>query len=276
MNIKIIYFSQTGNTRTVAKEMASVCRKAGHTVQTIAFKNVTYDDFNSADLIGVGAPCFESQAPTPVREYLHNLPFLDGKKAFVFSTSSGAPGRVLWDLTKPLQLKGAVVLGGFLCRGVCSYPMPCIVGRFPDHPNQTDLKNARKFAASLLKHMASGSSTPMADSHPDALRHGLGLYNMMGVIFKDPLKRFIMPRPRADDTCNACEWCVKECPTNSMRLNPEPEITDTCIRCYRCMNGCPNQALSVNWGISNFMAWTLYNTTFERWFGDVKPGEKFY
>ncbi len=276
MDIKIIYFSQTGNTRSVAKKMAGVCSEAGHVVQTIPFKKVTIDDFSSADLVGLGAPCFGSQAPTPVREFLHDLPSLSGKKSFVFATSGGAPGRVLWDLANPLKKKGAHVLGGFLCRGICHYPLPCLVGRFPDRPNQTDLGNAAKFAASLLEHIASGGVGSMPDSRPDAFHHGLGLYNILGIFFKDPVLRLMMPAPKADDSCNACEWCVKECPTNSMRLNPQPEITDTCIRCYRCMNGCPNQALSVNWGMSNFMTWTMYNTTFERLFGDVQGEEEFY
>jgi hypothetical protein len=35
-------------------------------------------------------------------------------------------------------------------------------------------------------------------------------------------------------------------------------------------------ALSVTWGISNFMVWSLYNQTFERWLGDIQKGEIFY
>ncbi len=277
MKINIICFSQTGNTRKVAKEMADVCRKAGHSVKTITFKKVTHDDFSTADLIGVGAPCFESQAPTPVREYLHNLPSMVGKNAFVFSTSGGAPGRVLWDLARPLKAKGARIVGGFLCRGTCYYPIPCLVGRFPDRPDQTDLKQAGRFAASMLTHLASGASGPMSDSRSDAfLRHGSGLYSIMGAVLKEPLMRFLMPRPEAGDRCNSCAWCVNECPTKSIRLNPKPEIVATCIRCYRCLNGCPERAFSVKWGVSNFLTWTLYNTTFERWFGDVRSGERFY
>lgn len=275
MRINIINFSQTGNTRKVATAMAGVCRSAGHTVTTIAFKQVTTHDVGSADLIGIGAPCFESQAPAPVREYLQDLPFMGGKKAFVFATSGGAPGRVLWDLANPLRSKGADVLGGFLSRGTCFYPLPCLVGRFPGRPNQADLGNARQFAASLLNHLSSGVSGPMAASRPDVFQHGLGFYNILGAILKGPLVRFVMPRPEAaDDRCSACEWCVRECPTNSIRLDAKPAITNTCIRCYRCLTGCPEQAFTVKWGMSNFLTWTLYNATFERWLGDVQPGEE--
>lgn len=276
MKINLICFSQTGNTRKVAKEMTAVFRNAGHSAQTSSFKKASLDDFTGADLLGIGAPCFESQAPTPVREFLRNLPPLNGKKAFVFATSGGAPGRVLWDLAHPLQSKGADVLAGFLCRGTCYYPIPCLVGRFPDRPDETDFEKARKFAADMLHHIESNASIPMEGSRSDPFRHGLGFYNIMGAVLKDPLVRFLMPVPKAEERCNQCGWCVKECPTGSIQLNPLPTIAGTCIRCYRCLTGCPEKALAVNWGISNFLTWTLYNTTFERWLGDVQPGEKCY
>lgn len=277
MKIHLICFSQTGNTRKVAKAMGAVFSGAGHAVRNIAFRKASQDDLMDADLIGVGAPSFESQAPTPVREFLQGLSSMDGQKAFVFSTSGGAPGRVLYDLAKPLQDRGADVVGGFLCRGTCFHPVPCLVGRFPQRPDERDLKAAEDFAAALLDHLDSGRPGLMAGTRPDAHRHGFGFYQIIGAVLKDPLLRFLMPKPIADpQTCNECRWCVSECPTKSMRMDPLPVIANTCIRCYRCLTGCPEGALSVKWGLTNILVWSLYNTTFERWFGDIKPGERCY
>jgi flavodoxin/NAD-dependent dihydropyrimidine dehydrogenase PreA subunit len=277
MKISIACFSQTGNTRKVAKAMGEVFKNVGHEVRNIGFNKLTHDNFTSADLIGVGAPSFESQAPTPVREFLKNLPPLEGKKAFVFSTSGGAPGRVLYDLAKPLMMKGAEVIGGFLCRGTCYYPLPCMINRFPQRPDSRDLSRARSFAKSVLAHLSSSASGPIPDSRPDTFKHGFGFYNIIGAILKDPLVRLVMPKPKADGKkCTECKWCVHECPTHSMTLNPKPRIAKTCIRCYRCMTGCPEEALSARLGISNFITWTIYNTTFERWMGDIQKGERIY
>ncbi len=254
MDINLICFSQTGNTRKVAKAMAGVLKSDGHTVRTISYKKAKHADFDEPDLIGVGAPCFESQAPSVVRDYLWDLPNLDHKKAFVFSTSGGAPGKVLYDLAKPLIKKGAEVVGGFLCRGTCFYPIPCLVGRFPERPNESDLNKAKDFARSLLEHINSGADGPMPESRPDALGHGYGFYQLIGFIMNDPLLRFLLPKPKpVDDKCTECGWCVAECPTNSMSLAPAPVLAETCFRCYRCMTGCPEDALEVSWGISNFL-----------------------
>ncbi len=275
MRVNIICFSQTGNTRKVARDMAGVFKQDGHDVGYISFRKAGYRHFTEADLIGVGAPCFESQAPEPVRTFLKPLPHLEGKKAFVFATSGGGPGRVLYDLARPLMDAGADVIGGFLCRGTCYYPVPCLVNRFPDRPDQADLADARFFARSVLEHVTSGRAGPLPETRPDALKHGFGFYHMLAVLLKDPLIRAVMPEPVLDpEKCDECRWCFHACPTGSIVLSPLPQIGSTCIRCYRCMNGCRPQALSVKWGISNFLTWTLYNKTFERWLGDIQPGEK--
>ena len=277
MDVNLIYFSQTGNTRKVAASMAGIFSGEGHNVRTISYKQAKHSDFTTPDLLGVGAPCFESQAPSNVKAYLWDLPEIAGKAAFVFATSGGGPGRVLYDLAKPLMKKGADVIGGFLCRGTCYYPVPCLKGRFPERPDQDDLKKAEAFAASLLNHISSGAAGPMPAGRPGTLSHGAGFYQIIGAIMNDTLVRWIMPKPVADhDKCNECNWCVAECPTDSIRLDPKPVISKTCYRCYRCLNGCPEDALSVKWGISNFMVWTLYNETFERWLGDIRKGERTY
>ena len=59
-------------------------------------------------------------------------------------------------------------------------------------------------------------------------------------------------------------------------MQPYPVIESQCIRCYRCSTGCPQQAFDVNWRIGNLVVQAMYNTAFERWFGDVQAGEKFY
>jgi flavodoxin/ferredoxin len=277
MQAVLIYFSQTGNTRKVAKVIAQGLTENGCETRTLTLKKAKVQDIVSADLIGIGTPCFESQAPSPVRTFLRNLPVLNGKKAFVFATSGGAPGRVLVDLTQPLEAKGAVVIGGFLCRGQDFYPAPCLVGRFPNRPAEMDLQEAKDFAGSLLRHIASGSSIPMPESRPDAFKAGFGFYQICGLILKDPVVRFLMPEPRVNpDKCTQCDWCIHECPVDNLAMIPFPKPGDKCLRCYRCYTGCPEKAFEIKWGISNFLTWTLYNQTFEKWFGDIKAGEQIY
>jgi flavodoxin/NAD-dependent dihydropyrimidine dehydrogenase PreA subunit len=277
MDITLIYFSQTGNTRRIAEAMAEVFRGAGHATRLVSLKKASPQDAVAGDLLGIGTPCFSSQAPTPIKAFLKNLPALESKRAFVFATSGGAPGRVLFDLTRLLQDKGADVVGGFLTRGELHHPAPCLQGRMPDRPNADDFAQARRFAAAVIEHVSAGYTGAVAESHPDTFKPRGGFYDLVAFISTDDFLRLMLPEPKPDPArCNQCQWCVYECPIHNITLQPYPILGDHCIRCYRCLTGCPQKAFDADWRLGNLAVLTFYNTTFERWFGDLKPGERIY
>ncbi len=277
MNVVLIYFSQTGNTRRVAEKMAEAFREAGHVTRTVSLKKASPQDVVAGDLLGIGTPCFSSQAPTPIKAFLQNLPPLDHKRAFVFATSGGAPGRVLYDLTRLLQSKGADIVGGFLTRGELHHPAPCLHGRMPNRPDAEDFAQARRFATAVIEHVAAGRPGPVAESRPDTFKPRGGFYDFVGLISTDGFLRLMLPKPKLDPArCNQCQWCVYECPTHNITLQPYPSLGDECIRCYRCLTGCPQQAFGANWWLGNLATLAFYNTVFERCFGDLEPGEHIY
>ncbi|PKN37259.1 MAG: hypothetical protein CVU62_11695 [Deltaproteobacteria bacterium HGW-Deltaproteobacteria-2] len=277
MNIAIVYFSQTGQTRKVAEAMATVLRKKKHTVRVSTIQDVDPEDIKKCDLLGVGSPCFESQAPSAVKTWLRTWPAIQDKQAFVFATAGGAPGRVLYELTRELRKKGSNVIGGFMSRGMVHHPAPCLIGRLPNRPNAKDLAEARTFALAVEKHLKSCDAGTMPESRPDALKPTLGFYQLVGLIAKPFLLRIILPKPKLTQSrCNQCELCAKECPVQSIKLAPYPVLDGRCIRCYHCQNICPKEALNESWWYGNLVISSLYNTIFARLFGDLKRGESIY
>lgn len=277
MNIAIVYFSQTGQTRKVAEAMADGLREKNHKVNVLAIRDVKPADIKNCDVLGVGSPCFESQAPTPVLTWLRAWPSLHGKPVFVFATSGGAPGRVLYDLTRTLRGKSARVIGSFMGRGMVHHPAPCLIGRLPNRPHQEDLAQARTFALAVDTHLQSGNAGTMPESRPDALKPTWGYFQLVGLIAKPFLLRIVLPKPQLEqDLCNQCNLCAKECPVGSITLSPYPTLDGKCIRCYHCQNVCPQKALNESWWYGNLVIFALYNTLFARLFGDLKPGESIY
>jgi flavodoxin/ferredoxin len=277
MNIAVVYFSQTGQTLKIAEAMAEGLREKKHTVKIFAMQKVKPADIKSCDLLGVGSPCFESQAPAPVLAWLDKWPALNDKPVFVFATSGGAPGRVLYDLTRTLCGRGAKVIGGFMGRGTVHHPAPCLIGRLPNRPNSEDLVQARTFALAVDRYVQSGSTGTMPESHPDALKPTWGYFQLIGLITKPFLLRIVLPKPKLDkNRCNKCKLCAKECPVKSITLASYSVLDGHCIRCYHCQNVCPQNALNESWWYGNLVIWLLYNTIFSRLFGDLKPGESIY
>jgi len=276
MNVTMIYFSQTGNTLKVVETMAEAFREAGHVVRTVSLKQATPQDATTGDLLGIGTPCFSSQAPTPIKAFIRTLPVLNKQQAFVFATSSGAPGRVLYELTQLLRSKGANVVGGFLTRGEVHHPAPCLVGRMPQRPNVEDLAQTRRFASAVAEHVSVGRLGPLTENCPATFR-AKGFYNLVALLSTDGFLRLVLPEPKLDSArCNQCQWCARECPMHNITLQPYPELGGQCIRCYRCLTGCPQKAFNVDWRLGNLAVLSFYNTIFERWFGDLKPDERIY
>ena len=58
MDVTLICFSQTGNTRQVAAAMAGAFREAGHPARIVPLKETTPGETIGGDLLGVGTPCF--------------------------------------------------------------------------------------------------------------------------------------------------------------------------------------------------------------------------
>jgi ferredoxin/flavodoxin len=281
MNVTLICFSLSGNTRTVADALADTFRETGHSTRVILLQDAAPEDTDSCDLLGVGTACFSGQAPTPIKSWLRSLPQLDGRRAFVFATSSGAPGRVLYDLARLLRNKGARVLGGFLARGEVHHPAPHMTGQFTGHPDAEDLARAQHFASALAEHASQSRPGRALGTRPDSLKHGRDLYGLLGKVVSDSLLRLIMPEPQVDPVaCEHCGTCISECPMNTFTLErmsttpSHPTLGERCIRCYHCLTACPSDALDVDWRFADRLLLLLYSPTLIRWFGDLEPGER--
>jgi flavodoxin I len=134
---EVIYYSMTGNTKKVAEVIAAELDVSAEDVKT---KGELAED--SFLLLGSG-----NYFPLPGRGFKKLVASndFDGRKVALFGTSGGGKGREVEALEKMVLAKGAKVMGKFHCTGKMFF----FINR--KHPDNKDLKNARKFARKLKK-----------------------------------------------------------------------------------------------------------------------------
>lgn len=155
MDSVIILFSyHHGNTRTVAEEIAEVLDSEVRSPQV-----VDPEQLSGYDLVGFGSGIYDYKHHRLLLKLADELPKVEGKKAFIFSTSGvridsrifGHISRKFHDeLREKLQSKGYEIVGEFNCKGLDTNSFLKYFGGInKGHPNEQDLREAKEFAERL-------------------------------------------------------------------------------------------------------------------------------
>lgn len=138
-----------GNTAKVAKAIADVLDADLMTV-----KEVDARTLEQYDLIGFGSGVYFGRHHKTLLDFVHTLPLLPNKQAFVFSTSGLRRMPFVHDFSKPLkerlQHKGLGIVGEFSCKGFdTSWAAMLVGGINKGRPDARDLEQAENFARGL-------------------------------------------------------------------------------------------------------------------------------
>jgi flavodoxin len=151
MKVLIIYISlHHGNTEKIAKAIAEVLK-----AKLVKLTEVKPTEVLNYDLIGFGSGIYFGKYHPNLIDFVKQLPSVQNKKAFIFSTSgrqeSAFFNRFAKNFKKILVNKGFEILGEFNCLGFDTFgPLKIIGGINKNRPNQNDLAKAKDFAQKLL------------------------------------------------------------------------------------------------------------------------------
>jgi flavodoxin len=138
------------NTEKIAQAIANTLGDT--TIQTP--QQADPNNLAGYDLLGFGSGIYFGKNDKNLLAFVDSLPQLNGKKAFIFSTS-GVDGKIPKfnkQLREKLQTKEATIVGEFNCPALDTYGLLKIRGGLnKGRPNNEDLKNAEAFAQTLIK-----------------------------------------------------------------------------------------------------------------------------
>ncbi len=149
MRALIVYVSiHHKNTEKVAKAMADVLNADLSRPWKIKPAEVM-----EYDLVGFGSGIYWWRHHWALLKLVEDLPRMEGKKAFIFSTAGmNIPRYNHRALKKRLKEKGFEIVGEFSCRGWDTNGWLARIGGINrGHPNEKDLERARRFAERVGK-----------------------------------------------------------------------------------------------------------------------------
>jgi flavodoxin len=143
----ILYSYHHKNTQKIAEAMAKVLD-----AQLKTPEQIKPDELQQYDLIGFGSGIYAGRHHRTLRKFADELPKVDNKKAFIFSTCASTKNAPKYHslLREELKSKGYSIAGEFNCAGLNTWgPFKIIGGTKKGRPNSDDHKLAEEFARTL-------------------------------------------------------------------------------------------------------------------------------
>ena len=229
-SLSIIYFSPTGGTQKVVREIAT-----GMGYRKLRDLNITKDkaipklQFSKDDNVLIGTPVYSGRVPLVA---LQRLKKMKGENTNVILVV--VYGNRHYD-DALLELKDLVVDLGFSPIAAATFigehsfsspKYPISEGR----PNSTDLRLAKDFGKQIMTNFENHKKIKVPGTYP----------------YKERSEK-LKVKPKIDmDLCDLCGMCEKVCPVDAISIFKDRVDIDEnlCIYCHVCVRICPQKAMT--------------------------------
>jgi ferredoxin len=235
MGTAIYYFSGTGNSLAVARDLAAELGEAEVVAVPMAMREGAAA---GAECVGVVFPVYFGGLPLIVDAFLQQMPAAE--YTFAVATHGSMPGLSLRQAQRTLGRRGIELAAGFAVEMPGNYIR--LYGAPPEAKQQKLFarwrERASEVAAAVQGRVRSRPPTGLPPVNW-VLAAGYRVHFARRAHTKD--RDF-----RADEKCNGCGWCAQVCPVGNIAMRDgRPVWGGRCEQCYACMQWCPEEAIQV-------------------------------
>lgn len=263
----IYYFSGTGNAKSSAQWILNCAKEKGLNTELINIEHLKHSDIGAYDdktLVGFCSPTHGFNFPPAMFHFIIKFPAQKGPKAFILNTRAGMKMYKLFlpGLSGVTQYLAALILFSKGFKIVGMQPMDLPSNWISIHPGLRQKvvdsifnrckKKTIKFANKLLegrKVYTAFWSLPfdLAIAPVSLAYYLIGRFAIA--------KTFV-----ANQDCNQCGLCVKNCPVNAIKMvENRPFWTFDCESCMHCMNHCPKRSIETALGFTVLLWWLVFS-----------------
>ena len=233
----VLYFSATGNTAFIAKELAA--RLNDECLNLLdRVKTQDYTPLHSEKPFVICAPVYVCEMPRFLSSYLKKQVFTGSKEVYFVFTSGGYCG------ISGVLSKSIFKAKGMVYRGHAEFKMPrnYVINESYPMLEKDEVENRITNAYHQLDQVASNilSGSNLIARHVYLFETIITVpFNPVWCKYKLTAKDFYVT-----DACVGCGKCQKLCPLNNISLvDGTPVWGDQCTHCMACIGNCPTKAI---------------------------------
>ncbi len=233
----VIYFSATGNTEFLAKELAK--RLNDEAVNLLPrIKNQDYTPLNSEKPFIICAPVYVCEMPRFMMKYLKKLSFEGSKDVYFIFTSGGycGPSGIL--AKRIFKAKKMVYKGHAEFKMPRNYIASDSYPMLPKEETEKRIIDAYGHIDPVVNDIAAGNKLKA--------RHVFLFETLITVPFNPIWCKYKLTSKDfyATDPCMGCGKCERLCPLNNIKMvDKKPVWGDNCTHCMACIGNCPSKAI---------------------------------
>lgn len=270
MSIAVYYFSGTGNSLHVARELQRRMPDAAlipilHLLHHAIGK--TY-----ADTVGLVFPNFCLTIPIPVHDFLEKVDLSSAQYMFAVCTRGGSPSQAFDYINELLKAQGKRLNAQVNITMPWNHPL----GK-ENLPGTLNAERFRQLEADmqhkldqLSRHVLAHDEYIVADTDADidlppwvqamnSLIPKAWNYEAHRYMYQDLIQFY------SDANCNGCGICERVCLSNKIEMSDERPLWQEAIQCYgcfACINYCPRHAIQIRSRPPLFRSYTAANARY--------------